>query len=90
LRFLYVSYAEHLFQRFSQPVGNGTLVNADVSDDPFKKIFLRLSRVRQCQQLLLHLPEEEDVCRSQIQQIGGVFEQLDLVGDHGLLNDVGA
>jgi hypothetical protein len=46
------------------------------------KIFLRLSRVRQCQQFLLHLPEEEEVRRSQIQQIGGVLEQLDLVCDH--------
>ncbi len=41
-------------------------------------------------QLLLRPLEEEVVCRTQIQQIRGVLEQLDLIGGYPHLNDVGS
>jgi hypothetical protein len=65
------------------PEGNSELVNADVLADPFPDLLEALQSLESTSQHLLHTPEEEVGLRSQIQQIGGVPKQLDLVcGNH--------
>jgi hypothetical protein len=42
------------------------LVNADALEDPFQDLLEALRSQGNASQLLLHLPEEEKVCKSQI------------------------
>ncbi len=64
------------------PEGNGELVNAKVSADPFLDLLEALQSQESTSQHLLHTPEEEVGLWSQIQQVGEVLKQLDLVGVH--------
>ncbi len=56
---------------------------------PLPDLLQALRSQNNVSQLLLRPMEEEVVCRTQIQQIRGVLEQLDLIGGYPHLNDVG-
>ena len=71
------------------PEGNGERVNADVSVDPIPDLHKALQSQDNASQLLLHPLEEEVVHMSQSQPIERLLEQLNLVGSHTRLNNVG-
>ena len=66
------------------PEGGGELLFADVSQDPIPGQLDRLLGQPEAPQHLLHSSEEELVHQSQIQQIRGRFEHLDLVVSQSL------
>ncbi len=68
------------------PEGGGELINADTPEDPFPGVLQALRGQPKASELLLHPPEQEIVCRSQIRRIGRVLQDLDVVGGKPILH----
>ncbi len=72
------------------PEGGGELFGGDGSRDPFPLLLESAVVQGDACKLLLHAPEQEEISPHEVRRIGGVVEDLDVVGDEPILDDGGS
>ncbi len=65
------------------------IFGGDGSRDPFPLLLEGAVVQGDACKLLLHAPEQEEISRRKVRRIGGVAEDLDVVGDEPILDDGG-